>query len=73
MFLSTTNRIHLEILMIPSVEMCMIDLKIYKCLDDILLCCLHFKVLICQVSPNQSAKSRLGGFGLPGLAFCFRK
>lgn len=54
-----TNSIHLESLMIPSAEMCMFDLKVCKCLDDIWLRCLHFKVLICQVSPNQSVREDL--------------
>lgn len=49
-FLSQTNPINLGSLMIPSVEVCMIKLKILKCLHDIWLCYLPCKVLICQVS-----------------------
>lgn len=59
--------------MSPSGEMCVIDLKIYKCLITFDYAALTSKVLICQVSPNHSAKGRLSGFDLPGLELCFRK
>lgn len=68
MFLSPTNPIRVGSLMIPSVEVCMIKIKIHKCLHDIWLDCLPFKALICQVSTPGCQ-----GFGFPGPSCCFRR
>lgn len=81
--IGTKNHIHLESLVIPSVAVCMINLKIYKCLYEHLImlpsfqslqvCWEHSDFCICYMNPDRSAKGRFGGSGLLGLAFSFRK
>lgn len=43
--IGTTNHIHLESLVIPSVAVCMINLKIYKCLCEHLIMLPSFQSL----------------------------
>lgn len=72
MFLSLKNPIHFRILMIPWAELCMIKLKIHKCLHDIWLYCLPFKVLICQVS-TPGCQGEAQWFCCPGTCILFQK